>query len=226
MEIGCALSNDDSGFTCNGCGEYSTGEACYDFGCAGPDENGVEECTCNSVKWNGEECGECSIDSDGNPQYNCAPIGGPDNTVAFPAQVSPDDIEVEAVDNRFPYPVCESIDGEEECAEISCSIIDSGLAFECKDCVSYTSGEACVDFECDAPDINAPDQVGCRCNGITWDGIDCGECTINYGSKPHFDCSSVRGPTSPAAGPGHFSVRGTVTFLSMVAFANSFVHLI
>jgi len=194
VEIGCTLTDGDSGYSCDGCGQFSTGDACYDFGCI-PGENAVEECACNSITWNGGDCGECAIDSDGNPEYDCSSIGGPE-------QPSPD---VGAVDNTFPYPICEDSNGEEECAEITCNIIDTSLGFECNGCANYTSGEACFYFECDSPNLSAPDQVGCTCNSITWEGMDCGVCNINYGGQPQFDCGAVGGPTSPAAVSRHIS---------------------
>ena len=36
--------------------------------------------TCNTIKWNGQDCGECIIDEAGNPSFDCSSVGGPDGT--------------------------------------------------------------------------------------------------------------------------------------------------
>jgi hypothetical protein len=36
--------------------------------------------TCNSIAWNGQDCGECIIDENGNPSFDCSAFGGPDGT--------------------------------------------------------------------------------------------------------------------------------------------------
>ena len=73
--VQCGLT-DEGGYGCNGCGDYSSGQACFDFECSGGDEDSAD-CTCNSITWNGQDCGECSIDSNDNPIFDCSAVGGP-----------------------------------------------------------------------------------------------------------------------------------------------------
>lgn len=71
--VQCGLT-DEGGYGCNGCGDYSSGQACFDFECSGGDS---ADCTCNSITWNGQDCGECSIDSNDNPIFDCSAVDGP-----------------------------------------------------------------------------------------------------------------------------------------------------
>lgn len=73
--VQCGLT-DEGGYGCNGCGDYSSGQACFDFECSGGDADSAD-CTCNSITWNGQDCGECSIDSNDNPIFDCSAVGGP-----------------------------------------------------------------------------------------------------------------------------------------------------
>ena len=73
--VQCGL-NDSGGYGCNGCGEYSSGEACFDFSCDGASD-GEADCTCNGITWNDQDCGECVIDKNDNPVFDCSAVGGP-----------------------------------------------------------------------------------------------------------------------------------------------------
>jgi hypothetical protein len=33
---------------------------------------------CNTIAWNDEDCGECVIDENGNPSFDCTNVGGPE----------------------------------------------------------------------------------------------------------------------------------------------------
>ena len=77
--VACGLTDDD-GYSCNGCGDYSSGKACFDFACSGAQEGQEAECVCNTITWNGQSCGSCSIDEDGNPVFDCGKVGGPMNS--------------------------------------------------------------------------------------------------------------------------------------------------
>jgi len=82
--VACGLTDDD-GYGCNGCGDYSSGKACFDFACSGAEEGQESECVCNSITWNGQSCGQCSIDSEGNPQFDCGKVNGPNSSVGEPS---------------------------------------------------------------------------------------------------------------------------------------------
>ena len=90
-EVECSLTS-VGGYTCDGCGDYSSGEACFNFECDG---NGA--CACNTITWNDEDCGECVIDENGNPSFDCTNVGGPDGTTIG-----------EAADLNFPDVVTDS----------------------------------------------------------------------------------------------------------------------
>lgn len=47
--------------------------------------------TCNSIKWNDQDCRKCMIDEIGNPSFDCSSVGGPDDTTIREDITMPDE---------------------------------------------------------------------------------------------------------------------------------------
>ena len=116
-------------------------------------------------------------------------------------------IDLESFD--FSCDVCETIDGTQECARVQCGLTDEG-GYGCNGCGDYSSGQACFDFEC-----SGGMDADCKCNSITWNGQDCGECSIDSNDNPIFDCSAVGGPGSDTSSSNF--VGASATMLAIAA---------
>lgn len=46
----------------------------------------LQTSACNTITWNDEDCGECVIDENGNPSFDCTNVGGPDGTTIGKAE--------------------------------------------------------------------------------------------------------------------------------------------
>ena len=118
-------------------------------------------------------------------------------------------IDLESFD--FSCDVCETIDGTQECARVQCGLTDEG-GYGCNGCGDYSSGQACFDFEC-----SGGVEADCKCNSITWNGQDCGECSIDSNDNPIFDCSAVGGPGSDTSSSNVVDVGASAAMLAIAA---------